>query len=195
MLPEVVLQFLVGRLRRAGEALVDVGVHAQVVADPLPQPRLAGVGVRQRRYQITVSDAALDVAHLGLDGRALGLRRRVPLHLLKNQHTVDQPLERDRFPRRRAVAVHQVQRHRPLHVGERDQMAVHDDHHAVDDLGGRGCASHEEQSQQSIPDAPHQKACPRLMCSAVSRSKLPSGSVWRSSLKPRSTRIGPMGDL
>ena len=89
--------------------------------------------------------AALDVAHLGVEGRALGLRRRVPLHLLKNQHTIDQPLERRSFRRRRTAAVHQVQRHRPSHVGERDQMAVDDGHHAVDDLGRRGCGSREDQ--------------------------------------------------
>jgi hypothetical protein len=62
-------------------------------------------------------------------------------------------------------------------------MAVHDGDDAVDDVGPAALATIATARPRRRPET-RIRTPARLMCNAVSRSRLPSGCVWRASLKP-----------
>jgi len=86
-------------------------------------------------------------------------------------------------------------------IAQRDELTGHHGQHAVDGFARGAGRQHDQQHAKQTATArhggttdtrrrPHQKACPKLMNQAVSPSP-----GRRLTLKPRSTRMGPTGDL
>ena len=207
--------FVVCRLRCRGEPLVEIRREPQIVRREQSEHGFVQASGRKNARQLgRGAESLTDHRDPGVDGGRRRLGRRHAAHFVQHQHPIDDRGQAagDAIPAWRRLDQPEIQG--GFDVRKRNDLPRKDGEHSVDDLSAGADAEraeskepratrHDECSPHFLPAALfplpcqrqfHQNACPSEMCSAVGRSRSPVGSTWRSSLKPRSTRIGPTGE-
>src|SRR6266540_3650824 len=190
--------FLVARNTGRGEALIEIGGDAEVVAHPRAKQRFGKThrcegGAKLVRISISRCrhpDAGFDVAI----GR---LRRRESLYLAENEGALDEALCCRGHWIGGGRRFDEAKRDGRACIGERDRLTTNNPQRAFDQLAllrraRRARAEHDADGPRSPVDG--QNACPREIWNTELRSRAPLRRSCGSKLKPRSARKGPSGE-